>query len=371
MPDSKGTKKCRRFKPNQRRYKMKKSIFSKFASVAAVAVISVFFLAGCAEDPANNNGGGYDNPGSSDSSGGGGGSGSSSSGGGNNSSSTLKAPAGVTAEGSSSKSITITWNAVAGTSQYPVSSYYVYRSDEASGPYALVDYAISKTSYTNSNLAAYTTFYYKVAACSSNCYSTDRAVLGEQSSAVPATTFLVAPSGVNATSETSSSITISWNNLQDATAYRIFKSGSSGGTYTEIGTSTSNSYTDTGLPTKVQYYYEVSGYNSITEGDKSSYVYATTLLKAPTGVTATANSSSSITITWNAVTDASYYNVYRSDEASGLYVQVDYCISRTSYTNSSLSPGTTFYYKVSASSRCSSSEVSGEQSAAVSATTLN
>jgi plastocyanin len=52
---------------------MKKSVFSKFASVAAVAVISVFFLAGCAEDPANNNGGrggGYDNP-SSDSGGGG------------------------------------------------------------------------------------------------------------------------------------------------------------------------------------------------------------------------------------------------------------------------------------------------------------
>jgi fibronectin type 3 domain-containing protein len=253
---------------------------------------------------------------------------------------------------------------VAGTSQYPVSRYYVYRSDEASGPYALVGDRINGTSYTNSNLATYTTFYYKVAACSSCGYSSE--VLGELSAAVSATTFLVAPSGVNATSETSNSITISWNNLQDATAYRIFKSGTSNGTYTEIGTSTSNSYTDTGLPTNVQYYYKVSGYNSITEGDNSSYVYATTLLKAPTGVTTTVNSSNKITISWNAVTDANGYYVYRSDEVSGTYVQVG-STSGTSYENSKLSPGTTFYYKVAARNY----NTGGEQSSAVSATTPN
>jgi len=302
----------------------------------------------------------------------------SSSSGGNNTSGVLKAPTGVTAVGSSSKSITISWNAVAGTSKYPVSGYYVYRSDEASGPYAEVG-GTSETSFTNSNLAAYTTFYYKVVACSGyGCYyslgSSD--VLGEQSAAVSGTTFLVAPTGTKAISETSSSITISWNNLQGATAYRIFKSGNSGGTYTEIGTSTSNSYIDTGMPSKVQYYYKVSGYNSITEGDESSYVSATTLLKAPTGVTATANSSSSIIINWNAVTDANGYYVYRSDNASGPYVKID-GTSETTYTNSNLSPGTTFYYKVLACNgygcyySLGSSDVLGEQSTVVSTTTLD
>jgi len=293
---------------------------------------------------------------------------SSSSGGSNNSSGTLKAPTGVTAEGSSSKSITISWNAVASTSQYNVGYYNIYRSDEESGPYALVDYCISKTSFTNSNLAAYTTFYYKVAASTSCSRETG---IGDLSAAVSATTFLVAPTGAKATSETSSSITISWNSLQDATAYRIFKSGTSSDTYTEIGTSTSNSYTDTGMPSKVQYYYKVSGYNSITEGDESSYVSATTLLKAPTGVTATAKSSKEITVTWNAVTDAYSYNVYRSEDASGPYVKIDYCISKTSFTNSNLAPNTTFYYKVEASTSCSSTSVSGEQSTPASATTLD
>jgi len=203
--------------------------------------------------------------------------------------------------------------------------------------------------------------------------------LGEQSTAVSATTFLVAPTGAKAVSETSSSITISWDNLQNATAYRIFKSETSNGTYTEIGTSTSNSYTDTGMPSKVRYYYKVSGYNSDTEGDKSSEVSSTTLLKAPTGVSATAKSSKSITITWNAVTDANGYYVYRSEEVSGPYVKVD-GLSGTSYTNSNLSPSTTFYYKVAACSDPSysycyssllSSSILGEQSAPVSATTLD
>jgi len=52
---------------------MKKSIFSKFASVAAAVAISVFFLIGCAEDPANNSGGRGDNSVDDPSNGGGGG----------------------------------------------------------------------------------------------------------------------------------------------------------------------------------------------------------------------------------------------------------------------------------------------------------
>jgi len=74
---------------------MKKSIFSKFISVVAVAIVSVFFLTGCAEDPANNSGsggggdnnGGSSNPNNNSGSGGnnnGGGGGNSNGGGSNN-----------------------------------------------------------------------------------------------------------------------------------------------------------------------------------------------------------------------------------------------------------------------------------------------
>ena len=259
----------------------------------------------------------------------------------------LKAPTGVTATGSSSSSITISWNAVT-----DANAYKIYRSDNASGPYVEI-HSSSYSSYKNTNLSAHTTFYYKVSAYN---YSESSA----QSNTVSATTFLVAPTGVSATSETSSSITISWNDLSGATGYRIHRAANSFDPNPQTYTSTSTSFTDTGLPSNVQCRYEVSGYNTITEGDHSWQASETTLLKPPTGVTAEGSSSSSITITWNAVTDANYYYIYRSDNDSGPFISIGNT-SYGSYKDTGLSPGTTFYYKVAANH--------GEQSNAVSATT--
>jgi len=67
----------------------------------------------------------------------------------------------------------------------------------------------------------------------------------------------------------------------------------------------------------------------------------------PTGVGAYATSSSSIYIYWNAVTDATYYNVYYSTSPYSGYL-LDGTSYSTSYTSSYLSSGTTYYFKVSA-----------------------
>jgi len=269
----------------------------------------------------------------------------------------LRAPVNVTAVGSSSNSITISWNAAtfAGV-------YYVYIAENSSGPYTQIG-STSSLSYTSSNLATATTFYYKVEA-KTGTYGTG----GQLSDPVSATTLLTAPTGVKAESLTSSSITVSWNDFPTATAYRIYKSESSSGTYTEIGTSTSNSYTDAvGLASNVTYYYRVSVRNNTLEGDKSGSVSATVLLHAPTGVTAAAASSSSITVSWNAVTNAGVYYVYRSENSSGPYTQVG-STSSLSYTSSNLATATTFYYKVEA--KTGTYGTGGQLSDPVSATTL-
>jgi hypothetical protein len=69
---------------------------------------------------------------------------------------------------------------------------------------------------------------------------------------------------------------------------------------------------------------------------------------APTGVTAWATSSSSITVSWNAVSGATGYNVYRSSNASSAYNYIGNAYSGTSYTNGGLSANTTYYYRVTA-----------------------
>ncbi|MDR1830986.1 MAG: fibronectin type III domain-containing protein [Candidatus Fibromonas sp.] len=310
---------------------------SKFALAASISLALALALSCSVEWEEDGNG-------ISSSSNGGGGN---SSGGDNSSGSGNKnVPTNVTAEAVSSNSITISWNAVTGAS-----GYYVYIAESSSGPYTELGYAGSALSYTSRNLATATTFYYKV-----------KANNGELSDPVSATTLLTAPSGVKAESLTSSSITITWNDFANATAYRIYRSESSSGTYAEIGTSTSNSYTDTELAPNTRYYYIVSVRNNTLEGDGSSSVSATVLLHAPTNVTAKAASSNSITISWNAVTSASSYEVYRAESSSGLYTRIVNGTSSLSYTNSNLATATTFYYKVKAAN--------GQLSDSVSTTTL-
>jgi hypothetical protein len=67
----------------------------------------------------------------------------------------------------------------------------------------------------------------------------------------------------------------------------------------------------------------------------------------PDGLNASALSSSSIQITWNAAAGASSYKVYRSNASDGAYTYISDS-SAASYTDSGLSAGISYYYKVSA-----------------------
>jgi len=180
------------------------------------------------------------------------------------------------------------------------------------------------------------------------------------------------PTGIIATAISSSSISISWYSVSEGTGYKIYRSTSSFGNYSYLTSTSSTSYTNTGLLASTTYYYKVSAYNSYSnaEGPLSNYTSATTLssgLGTPTGVTLTAITSSSITVSWSLVSGAIGYNIYRSASSSGTYTQIG-TVTTTSYTNTGLSANTTYYYKVSA---YISSNVEGEQSSIVSATTLS
>jgi hypothetical protein len=53
------------------------------------------------------------------------------------------------------------------------------------------------------------------------------------------------PTGVSATAASSSSITVGWTAVTGATSYRVYRSSTSGGTYSQVGTPTSNTYSNT------------------------------------------------------------------------------------------------------------------------------
>jgi hypothetical protein len=90
-------------------------------------------------------------------------------------------------------------------------------------------------------------------------------------------------------------------------------------------------------------------------------------LSAPTGLTATAISSSEIQLTWNAVAGAAGYNVYQSrNSSSGFQLLGTRSINNAS--NYSLPSNTTVYYQVAA---YTADGTEGDISGVASATTLN
>lgn len=241
---------------------------------------------------------------------------------------------------SSSSNIIVSWSSVSGAIRY-----HVYRATSASGNYSQIGTA-SSTSYTDNNVTAGQTYYYKVSAYNGNMESS------LSSNYATATLGLYAPSSVNAlvvasTNSGSNSIIVVWTPVSGVTGYKVYRSTSSNGSYSSVGSTASASYTDNNVSSGTTYYYKVS--STTTSGAESSQSSATasaTVLNAPEWVSAT-YSSSSVTLEWGSVSGATGYRVYRSTSNSGAYNQLTESYY-TSYSDISVSSGRTYYYKISA-----------------------
>lgn len=100
------------------------------------------------------------------------------------------------------------------------------------------------------------------------------------------------------------------------------------------------------------------------EEQENSKIGITAIIDAPTNVTAGTIDTSNIQITWDMVTGAAGYYVFRGVTENGLYAQVS-DTPNTWFTDTHLTPNTTYYYKVAAYN----GDDTGPLSASVHATT--
>jgi glucosylceramidase len=177
----------------------------------------------------------------------------------------------------------------------------------------------------------------------------------------------LAPTNLTATAG-NSQISLSWSASSGATSYTVKRATTSGGAYTNIATGvTSTTYTNTGLTNGTAYYYVVSAVNTAGSSGNSNEVSATpqnviTVPAAPLNLTATPGNTQ-ISLSWSASSGATSYTVKRSTVTGGPYTNVATGITSTSYTNTGLTNGTTYYFVVSAVNSAGSSGNSSQASA--------
>lgn len=180
-----------------------------------------------------------------------------------------------------------------------------------------------------------------------------------------------APSSLTASAISTSQINLAWaDNSNNENNFIVSRSTTSGGPYTDIVTLAANttSYSNTGLTGGTTYYYVVRAANAGGSSASSNQASATTTSNpptAPSGLTATATSSTQINLSWadNASNETSYI-VSRSATSGGPYTVIATLGANvTSYNNTGLTPNTAYFYVVKASNSGGDSANSNEATA--------
>ena len=224
--------------------------------------------------------------------------------------------------------------------------------------------AANVTSYTNSGLTDGTLYYYRV--CATNA-SGDSAFSNEASGTTPLTT----PTSATAAAVSSSQINLTWvDNSAAETGYKIERKTGTSGNYAQITQVGANvqSYSDTnGLSPNTRYYYRVRATNGTIDSGYSNAPFATTLLDAPappSNLTITSVLSNQVGLSWSDNSNnETGFKIQRKTGLAGTYVDIRTTAANvTSYTNSGLTDGTLYYYRVCATNATGDSTFSNEAS---------
>ena len=225
------------------------------------------------------------------------------------------------------------------------------------------------TNYNDTGLSASTTYTYRVRASNgagNSDYSNEDSATTDTPAMPPAD-----PSGLTATANGASEIDLSWtDNSSNEDNFKIERHAGDGN-FAEIATVGADvvSYNDAGLSVSSTYTYRVRSSNSAGNSGYSSEASATTddpppPPADPSGLTATANGSSQIDLSWtDNSSNEDNFKIERHSGDGNFAEIATVGADVTSFGDTGLLASTTYTYRVFASNGASDSDYSNEASA--------
>ena len=167
------------------------------------------------------------------------------------------------------------------------------------------------------------------------------------------------PTGLTSSNITTSGATVSWVAVTNATSYTVDYKLTSSGTWTNVATGTTNtSVPITGLSSGTTYDWRVRATCSGGSGNYVAAQFTTNVVcNAPSGLSTSAITSSSATVSWSTVSGAANYDVDYKLTTTQTWTSAATATTSTSVNITNLNPSTTYDWRVR--SNCGASGSSG------------
>jgi len=267
------------------------------------------------------------------------------------------APTNLTTSAVDADQINLSWTA--STDNVSVTQYRIERCQGSTCTSFSQIATSTGTSYNNTGLSTGTSYRYRVRAADATGNLSGYSNIAN--AATPTDTQSpTAPTNLTATPVSGSQINLSWTASTDnvsVTGYMVERCQGAGcSNFTQIATPTGTSYSNTGLPSQATYSYRVRARDAA--GNLSDYSNTITTMTldvtaptAPTNLQASVASVTQINLTWTASTDTvgvTGYQVERCQGSTCTYFTRIATVTETIYSNTGLSPYTTYRYRVRA-----------------------
>jgi rhamnogalacturonan endolyase len=270
-------------------------------------------------------------------------------------------PTGLAVTGTGHHSVTLSWNASAGANYYTVlRSILVNTGGGSSNTLSTItlNNTNTGTTYTDTSVTDGSIYSYFINATSAGGTSGNSAsVVVVPVPPAPAT----APGSLTASIVQTTNVTLNWSAVSGTVGYVITRATSANGSYTLLGSVTETTYKDVGVNSNATYYYHVEAMNA-GGTSTNSLVTVNGPPAAPASLSATAGNTQ-IALTWPASNGATNYILKRGISSGNETTTVFSIYSGTSYTDTNLLNGTTYYYIVIATGPGGTSPGSPEASA--------